>query len=327
MNKRVISWLALGAFCAVLAAPAAAQPSSGSRDTVRIVVPFAAGGPTDFMARQLSIPLARYLGKTVLVDNRPGASGNIGTQHVADSRPDGLTLVHTTAAMQAINPMMYPDAGYDPVADLVPIAITGALPNILVVHPNSGINTVKQLVDKGKAPGAMLNFATFGPGSSPHFYGSLLKNSTGIEASSIAYKGSAHAITDMLAGRLDFTFDSMTTSLQHVKAGKLKGLAITSHERSPLLPELPTLKETGYGGSVEPTFWLALQVAKGTDPAVVASLREAVYKAIQDPEYRDGVAPRGVQVLDVPPARLEKFVKEDTANWVQAAKSIGIKPE
>lgn len=275
----------------------------------------------------MSLPLAKYLGKTVIIDNRPGASGNIGTKHVVDSKADGLSLVLTTASMQAINPMMYPDAGYDPVTDLVPVGIIGALPNVLVVHPSSGINSVKQLVDKGKAAGVMLNFATFGLGSSPHFYGSLLKNSTGIAASPIAYKGSAHAITDMLAGRLDFTFDSMTTSLQHVRAGKLKGLAITSQKRSPLLPDVPTLKETGYGGSVEPTFWMMLQVAKGTDTAVVTSLREAVYKAVHDPEYRDNVAARGVEVMDVPANKLDQFAKEETANWVQAAKSIGIKPE
>jgi tripartite-type tricarboxylate transporter receptor subunit TctC len=309
---------------AVLSLPAMAQLGGGK--TTTIVVPFSASGPTDFIARLLAEPLAKELGMPVIIDNRPGASGNIGTKRVVDSNPDGLTLVHSTAAMQAVNPLMYPDAGFEPSQDLIPVGITGALPNILVVHPESGIKTVEALVKKGTQPGGDLSFATFGPGSSPHFFGSLLKKTANITSVPIAYKGSGSASTDMLAGRIDFMFDSMTTSLPQVKAGKLVPLAITSSKRSPLLPEVPTLKETGYG-DVDVNFWFTLQVPASTPPEIVAKLRQAIDKAVQDPKYRQSVAARGVENFYVAPSDLDAFVKSDTKKWRETALSIGIKPE
>lgn len=300
--------------------------SAHAQTTTTIVVPFSAGGPTDFMARQLAQPLSKELGMPVIIENKPGASGNIGTKQVVDSKPDGLTLVHSTAAMQAVNPLMYPDATFNPAKDLIPVGITGALPNVLVVHPDSGIKSVKELVEKGKAANAQLSFATFGPGSSPHFYGSVLQKTTGISAMPIPYKGSAHAITDMLAGRIDFMFDSMTTSITHVKSGKLVGLAITSNERSPLLPDLPTLKESGYGDA-DVTFWFTLQVPAGTTADRVEKLRLAIDRAVKNPEYQQSVAARGVQNFYVPPGEIESFVKKDTQKWLETAKSIGIKAQ
>lgn len=323
MNLK-LSTVMIGLTAALLSAPTLAQ-GLGSK-TMRIVVPFSAGGPTDFIARQLAQPLSRELGISVIVENRPGASGNIGTRYVVDAEPDGMTLVHTTAAMQAVNPLMYPDAPFHPSRDLVPVGITGALPNVLVVHPDSGIKTLDDLVKRGKDSSQALDFATFGPGSSPHFYGSLLRQTTGISAIPVAYKGSAHAITDVLAGHVDFLFDSMTTSVSHVQGGKLLGLAITSSQRSPLLPDVPTLKETGYG-DLEVTFWFALQAPAKTPADVVERLRQAIDKAVQDPDYRQGIAARGAENFYVKPGELEAFVKSDTQKWTQAAHTIGIKPE
>ncbi|HRN66246.1 MAG TPA: tripartite tricarboxylate transporter substrate binding protein, partial [Alicycliphilus sp.] len=170
VTRRVLLAAALAA-----ALPLQAMAQSGAGKITTLVVPFAAGGPTDFMARLLAQPLGRELGTQVIIENRPGASGNIGTKQVMTTKPDGLTLVHTTIAMQAINPLMYPDQDFNPARDLVPVGITGALPNVLVVHPSSGIKTLAELVAKGKAKNAQLNFATFGPGSSPHFYGTLFQ--------------------------------------------------------------------------------------------------------------------------------------------------------
>ena len=324
MKKLKRRALMLGLAVAVFTVPAMAQLSAGK--TTTIVVPFSAGGPTDFIARLLAQPLAKELGMPVIIDNRPGASGNIGTKNVVDAKPDGLTLVHSTAAMQAVNPLMYPNANFEPSKDLLPVGITAALPNVLVVHPDSGIKTVAELVKKGKEKDAELSFATFGPGSSPHFYGSLLEKTAGISAMPIAYKGSGNAITDMLAGRIDFMFDSMTTSITHVQANKLVPLAITSSQRSPLLPDVPTLKETGYG-DVDVNFWFALQVPAGTPPETVTRLRQAIAKAVQDPEYRKSVAARGVENFDVAPEQLDDFVKADTQKWRETAQSIGIKAE
>lgn len=320
-NRRQI---VVTAAAALTGAPLLAQ-SIGARVT-KIVVPFSAGGPTDFIARQFAIPLSRELGMPVIVENKPGASGNIGTQLVAEAEANGLTLVHTTAAMQAVNPLMYPDARFHPGRDLVPVGITGSLPNVLVVHPKSGIKTIEDLVKKGRQPGSQLTFATFGPGSSPHVYGSILRKLTGISALAVAYKGSAHAITDMLAGHIDFLFDSMTTSVSHVKAGSLVGLAITSPKRSPLLPQVPTLKETGHG-ALDLNFWFTMQAPAKTPPDTVERLRRACDVAAKDKGYLDAMAARGVEGFHVPAPQLAAFVESDAKRWTEAALSIGIKPE
>ncbi|RJF92492.1 Bug family tripartite tricarboxylate transporter substrate binding protein [Noviherbaspirillum saxi] len=316
--------LLLGAAASIIAAPGFAQ-SFGSR-SMRIVVPFSAAGPTDFIARLFVQQFAEEIGMPVIVENRPGASGNLGTQHVIDSDPDGMTLVHTTAAMQSINPMMYPSARFHPSRDLVPVALTAAMPNVLVVHPNSGVKTIDDLVRKGKQPGAQLTFATFGPGSSPHVYASILRKATGISAIAVPYKGSGNAINDVLAGNIDFIFDSMTTAASHVRSGKLLGLAITSNERSALLPNVPTLKETKYG-ELDLKFWFTLQVHAKTPKDMIERLRTASAKAVKNKTYIDGLLSRGAEPFYVEPSQLSAFVEKDTQRWTAAAQSIGIKPE
>ena len=316
--------LVAAALAAVFPLQVVAQQGTGK--TTTLVVPFAAAGPTDFMARLLARPLGRELDTQVIIENRPGASGNIGTKQVMASKPDGLTLVHTTIAMQAVNPLMYPDQDFNPARDLVPVGVTGALPNVLVVHPSSGIKTAAELIAKGKAKNARLNFATFGPGSSPHFYGTLFEKATQVAAEPIAYKGSGDAAKDMLAGRIDFMFDSMTSAIANVKAEKLVALAITSPQRSPLLPDVPTLKELGYGAA-DVNFWLMLQVPAKTPPEIVKVLRQAVSKAVQDSEYQQNVAARGVDNLYVAPDKLDAFVASETKKWRDTALSIGIKAE
>ncbi|MDM9558305.1 Bug family tripartite tricarboxylate transporter substrate binding protein [Bordetella petrii] len=297
---------------------------TGDASTMRIVVPFSAAGPTDFIARLFAQALAEELKATVIVENKPGASGNIGTQFVVDAPADGTLLVHTTAAMQAVNPILYPGQRFDPAKDLIPVGITGSLANVLVVHPESGVKTIEELVAKGKQ--TELTYATFGPGTSPHIYGELLRGLTGIKAIPIAYKGSGNAKADMLAGRIDFMFDSMTTAVTTVEAGQLLGLAITSQERSALLPDVPTLKEKGYG-RLNLNFWFVLQVSSKTRPEVVQRLRVAVAKAAQNPAYRKGVAERGVDTFTVPADQVERFVREDTAVWRDAVVEMGIKAE
>jgi len=297
---------------------------TGNPSTMRIVVPFSAAGPTDFIARLFAQALSEELKATVVVENKPGASGNIGTQYVVDAPADGTLLVHTTAAMQAVNPILYPDQRFNPAKDLIPIGITGSLANVLVVHPDSGVKTIEDLVEKGKK--TELTFATFGPGTSPHIYGEVLRGLTGIKAIPIAYKGSGNAKADMLAGRIDFMFDSMTTAVTTIESGHLRGLAITSQERSALLPDVPTLKEKGYG-RLNLNFWFVLQVSAKTSPDVVQRLRTAVARAAQNPAYRKGVAERGVDTFTVPADQVEQFVREDTAVWRNAVLDMGIKAE
>lgn len=315
----------LGASASLMAAPLLAQVS-GSR-TVRIVVPFSAGGPTDFIARLYAPLFAQELGLSVIVENRPGASGNIGMQQVATAEPDGLTLVHTTVAMQSINPIMYPSASFNPAKDLVPIGTTGALPNILVVHPSKlGVKTIEELIVKGKQPGAQLTYATFGLGTSSHIYGELLRKSANISAVAVPYKGSGNAITDVIAGHVDFLFDSMTTSVGHVRSGTLRGLAITSSERSRLLPDVPTLKEVGLP-ALDLKFWFILQAPAKTPPEMLERLRKASAKVLQNPSYGEGLISRGAEPLYVAPAELSDFISKDTNRWIAAARSIGLRPE
>lgn len=324
INRRTFL-LQAAAASAIGALPVSAAIAQATHpNTMRLIVPFSAAGPTDFIARLFAQALAEELKTTVVVENKAGASGNIGTQFVVDAPAEGTMLVHTTAAMQAVNPILYPDQRFDPARDLVPIGITGSLANVLVVHPQSGVKSVEELIKKGKE--TELTFATFGPGTSPHIYGELLRGLTGIKAIPIAYKGSGNAKADMLAGRIDFMFDSMTTAVTTVESGQLVGLAITSQERSPLLPEVPTLKEKGFGRS-NLNFWFVLQASAKTPPDVVNRLRQAVARAVQNPAYRKGVTERGVDPFTVPPDDVERFVRDDTAAWRKAVLDMGIKAE
>ncbi|GJG94026.1 tripartite tricarboxylate transporter substrate binding protein [Cupriavidus pauculus] len=317
--------LVLGAAAAMVAGPvfAADWPSK----PVRIVVPFAAGGPTDFIARLLATALSRELGQPVVIDNRPGASGNIGAQHVLDSGADGYTLLHNTVAMQAVNPLMYPHARFQPGRDFVPIATTGSMPNVLVVHPDKlGASTLADLVRLGKAKSDALTYATFGAGTSPHIYGALLQKAAGFHAVAVPYKGSSPALTDVMAGQVDFVFDSFTTCIGQIQGGKLKALAITASQRSPMLPDVPTLKEAGYP-SVDLKFWFSLQASAQTPKPVVDRLRAAAAKAVNDPEYVAALRNRGAEPMPTRPDQLVDFVRHDTERWTKVARGLGIQPE
>lgn len=317
--------LLIGAVASVLAGPlfAADWPTK----PVRIVVPFAAGGPTDFIARLLATALSKELGQPVVIDNRPGASGNIGAQHVLDSGNDGYTLLHNTVAMQAVNPLMYPHARFLPSRDFVPIATTGSMPNVLVVHPDKlKVKTLADLVQLGKAKPGALTYATFGAGSSPHIYGSLLQKKAGFEAVAVPYKGSSPALTDVMAGQVDFVFDSFTTCIGQIQGGKLKPLAITSAQRSPMLPDVPTLKEAGYPGA-DLKFWFSLQAPAQTPKAVVDRLRTAAAKAVNDPEYVAALRNRGAEPMPTRPDQLANIVRSDAERWTNIARGLGIQPE
>jgi tripartite-type tricarboxylate transporter receptor subunit TctC len=317
--------LAAALAATVLASPAVADtwPSK----PITLLVPFSAGGPTDFIARLVAEPLSRELGQQVIVQNKPGASGNVGYQSVLNGPADGYTLMHNTVGMQAINPLMYPSAKMHPLQDYVPVGITGAMPNLLVVNPErTPVKTLDELVERGRATSNGLSYATFGPGSSPHVYGALLQKAAKFQAVGVAYKGSANAVTDVIGGQIDFLFDSMSTSIGQVQAGRLKALAITSAQRSPMLPDVPTLKEAGYG-SLDLKFWFSLQVPAGTPPEVVKKLRGAVANVVASDAYRKAMQERGAEALPVAPADLDAFFKRETAQWTDAANAVGLKAE
>ena len=311
---------------ALLARPALSQTDWPLRP-IRIVVPFAAGGPTDFIARLFATPLSALLGQAVVVDNRPGASGNIGSQAVADATPDGYTLLHNTVGMHGIIPLMYPDLRLQPLRDLVPIATTGAVPNVLVTHPTKlQITSVRQLVEKGRSSPGALNFATFGPGTSPHVYAMLLQKLAGFTGTPIPYKGSAPAMTAVLAGEVDFLFDNVSTCIGQIKGGALQALGITSPTRSSALPNLPTMKEAGYPG-FNLNFWFSLEAPARTPAPIVEKLQMAMARVISERSYIEGLQIRGAEPFATERADLGAFLVRETARWQETAKELGVKPE
>ena len=294
--------------------------------TLRIVVPFAPGGPGDFSARLIAMHLAKELDQTVIVDNKPGAGGNIGTQLVADAPADGSTVLLNTVGMQAITPLLYPQLRFKPSRDFLSLGIVSVVPNVLVVHPTKlGVNTLAELVEMARQKPGQLSYATFGSGSSPHIYASLLLKNAGIEGVGVPYKGSAPASSDVMAGNVDFLFDSMTTSLGQVQGGRLKGLAITAPARSALLPAVPTMQECGYP-AVNLRFWLSLQIHAKTPTPLVDKLRSAVYRCVTNPEYVAALTVRGAEALAIEPAKVHPFVLSDAAHWTSLGKQIDIRP-
>ena len=304
----------------------AALPSWANGPTIRIVVPFAPGGPGDFTGRLMAVHLAKALGQNVIVENKPGANGNLGAQLVADAPADGTSILLNTVGMQAINPLLYPSLRYSPSKDFVSLGIGSVVPNVMVVHPTKlGVNTLQELVALAKKQPGKLTYATFGPGSSPHIYTALLLKNAGIDAIQVPYKGSAPASSDVMAGNVDFLFDSMTTSVGLINGGKLKGLAIASAQRSHLVKDVPTMKECGYP-DVALKFWLSLQISAKTPPAVVDQLRKAMYACVQSPGYVEALEARGAEALAISPDKVHDFVVQDSAHWQALGKDINIQP-
>jgi tripartite-type tricarboxylate transporter receptor subunit TctC len=293
---------------------------------IKIVVPFAAGGPTDFVARLLAEPLGTAVGQQVIIENRPGASGNLGAQAVADAEPDGYTLLHTTVATQALNPILMPSSKLRPLKDLVAVGTTAALPNVLVVQPKKiDASSVQQLVELGKMAPKSLNYGTFGHGTSPHILSLLLQRKAGFEAVAVAYRGSAPALTDLISGQIDYLFDNVTTSAEQIKAGIVRGLAITSASRSPVLPDLPTMKEAGFDG-FDLNFGFSLMAPVRTPPAILTKLRSAFDTAVKTTSYANELRARGAEPLLVAQADLAGFVERETERWVQVAQQISLNP-
>jgi len=294
---------------------------------LRLIVPFAAGGPGDFAARLIAIPLGRRLGQPVIVENKPGAGGNIGTQAVLDANADGYALLLNTVGMHAVNPLLYPELRFKPQRDLVTIGVIATVPNVLVVHPTKlGVKDLADLVRLGRQRRDNLTYATYGSGSSPHIYGALLLKAAGLSAVAVPYKGSAPASTDVMGGNVDFLFDSMTTCIGQIQGGKLKGLAITSAQRSSLLPDVPTLREAGYP-ALDLKFWLSLQASAKTPAPIVEALRQAVAQSTQDPAYGSALTARGAEPFHIAPADVQAYVNRDTERWTALARSIDIRPE
>ncbi|MFD1111170.1 Bug family tripartite tricarboxylate transporter substrate binding protein [Pseudoroseomonas ludipueritiae] len=305
-----------------LARPALAQ--SGGRP-VLLIVPFAPGGPTDLIARRLALGLGKPLGQVVVVENRPGAGGNIGAEFVARSAPDGQTILFGTSGPLAINRMLYPDQAYDPVKDFAPIAPLGRIPNVLTVNAKVPARSVPELVALAKKE--RLSFGSSGNGASSHLAGALFNRMAGTTIEHIPYKGTGPALNDLLAGHVAMVFTDVLTALPHIQGGRLHGLGVTTLERSAVLPDLPTVAEQGLPG-YDASVFFGLTVAAATPEPTQARLRSALASAVGQPEVRQFLDSQGMQVAaDLTGAALTTVMTEESSRWARVIKEANVRAD
>jgi tripartite-type tricarboxylate transporter receptor subunit TctC len=322
----------LAAAAALPLLPHAARAQAGwPTKPVRIVVPFAAGGTTDILARALAPELQRGFGQPFIVDNKPGAGGNNGAAEVAKAAGDGYTLLMGTVGTHAINPSLYPKMPYDHVKDFAPVTLVAGVPNVLVLNPASaqkyGINTVVDLIRAARANPGKLNVASSGNGTSIHLAAELFKTLTGSFMLHLPYRGSGPALIDLMAGNVDLMFDNLPSAMPHIKSGRLKALAVTSGVRSGAMPELPTIAEAG--GSLlrnyEASSWFGLLAPAGTPADVVLRLQQETAKAMALPAMKDRLLSQGANPGGMSPADFAKFIDAETKKWAVVVKASGAK--
>jgi tripartite-type tricarboxylate transporter receptor subunit TctC len=289
---------------------------------IRLVVPFPPGGPTDVVARVLSAKLTGVLGQQIIIDNKGGAGGNLGTEVVATAKPDGYTLLFGTAATHGINISLYRHLPYDPVKDFEPIALTGMNPMVLFVPPSMP-RTVEGLIAKMKAEPGKWSFGSSGNGTTNHLAGELFKKRVGIDVLHVPYRGSEPALQDLLAGRLAFMFDSFGTTLEYLKTGQLYALGVMSAKRSIADPDVPTMAEAGVPDFIGAT-WNVLVAPAGTPTAIVDKLNAAVNRSLKDPALAARLKQLGIETVDVStPASTGAFIRSEIAKWRDLVKLAG----
>jgi tripartite-type tricarboxylate transporter receptor subunit TctC len=293
---------------------------------IRLVVPFPAGGTTDIVGRIVAEHVSRRLGQQMIVENRPGAGGNTGTELVKRAAPDGYTLSLCTIGTCAINSSIYANTGYDVQKDFVPVVVVGGVVNVLAVNPKVPAKSVKELVQLAKARPDSLTYGSSGYGTSPHLSGELLKDMAGVEITHVPYKGSAPVIVDLRGGQIDLFFDNAPSILPHVKPGPLRALATTGAKRSKLLPDVPTMEEAGFPGFVIEPWWGVLAPAKAP-PAVVARLNRAINEVLNDPVVIRRFDEIGLDIWGGPPERMANLIRTETAKWGKLVRDRGIKAE
>ena len=309
---------------------AQAQPAWPSKP-VRIVVPFAAGGTTDILARSLAPELQKAFGQPFVVDNKPGAGGNSGAAEVAKSAPDGYTLLMGTVGTHAINSALYPKMPFDPVKDFAPITMMAGVPNVLVLNPafaqKYGINSVADFIRAAKANPGKFNMASSGNGTSIHLAGELFKSMTGSYMVHFPYRGSGPALIDLIGGSVDLMFDNLPSALPQIKAGKLKALAVTSATRSAALPDLPTIAEAGGPAlkGYEASSWFGLMAPAGTPPEVVARLQQENAKALLSPALKERLQAQGAIPGGMSSPAFVSFIAAETQKWAAVVKASGAK--
>jgi len=310
-------WLA----AATLTASSQQYPSHA----VKIIVPFAAGGPADIYARVIAEKLQASLGQSFVVEDKPGGGAILGTEAVVQSAPDGYTLLMMSNT-HTVNESLIPDKRYQLLRDLVPVAPVNYSDLVLVVHPSVKANTLREFIALAKANPGKLNYASSGPGTPYHMAGELFKSMAGVDIVHIPYKGSSGARTDILGGQVQMRFDAITTMAPNVRAGKLKALATSGLKRSMVLPEVPTVSEAGVPG-YEAVIWRGFMAPKGTPPAVIERLNREITKAANSPEMREAWAAQGAVPMSMAPDEFGRFLRQDIDKWAKVVKISGARTD
>jgi len=318
------AFILLCAALAAIASPAGAQQYPTR--PVRFVVPFAPGGSTDTLARTIGIKLTDALKQQVVVDNRPGANGDIGMMIVAKAPPDGYTIVLGYIANLAIAPSLYAKMPYDPVKDFQPLTQPASSPNVLTAHPSVQAKTLQELIALTKAKPGQVSFASTGVASVGHLTGELINNLAGIRMTHVPYKGSGQAVTDILGGHVQVMFSGFSSTLHHIRAGKLRALAVTGPKRSNALPEVATIAEQGFPG-VEATAWYGILAPAGTPKPVVARLHGEMVKSLKLPDVAQKLEGLGFEIVGSTPEQLGTYIRSEIKKWEKVVRASGAKPD
>ena len=300
-----------------------AMAQSYPTKTITIIVPFPPGGTTDVLARAVAQKLGPALGQSVIVDNKPGASGNIAYQYVANAKPDGYTLLISYSGYHVGNPALFDKLAWDPIKDFSPVALLTVSTNVIAVHPSVPVNNLKEFIAYAKANPGKLNYASQGNGSVSHIGTEIFKQTTGVEMVHVPYKGSGPAIQDVLAGQVQVFISTPPSLMQHVQSGKLKGLAVTGKNRHPGMPNVPTTAEAGLP-SFQLESWVALYAPAGTPAPVIAKLTNSVKKSLALPEVKERSDAAGVELRYLNPAQTDALVKKEIPFWSKAIKAANI---
>ena len=323
MNKRQLLLGSLAAASLSKLGTSWAQASNYPNRAIHLIVPSEAGGGTDFTARTIGLKLSELLGQSLVVDNRPGAAGNIGVEQGVRAAPDGYTLVMPITSLP-MSPWLYPKLPYDPVKDLSPIVLACAAPLIMVVNPQLPVNNVQEFIALAKKQPGQLNYANSGNGTTAHLAGELFKKMAGIKMESVNYKGGGSSVIDTVAGRVQMFFSTIPAALPHLKSGKLRALAVTSKHRVEMVPDVPTVDESGLPG-FEVVGWFGIFAPTGTPKTVIVKLNESINVVLKMPDIRERLARQGLIPGGGSPEDLRDLLSADLSKWGKLIKEIGIK--
>ena len=291
---------------------------------IHFVVPYPAGGPLDAVARLTAQKVSADVGQPIVVENRPGAGGNIGAEYVARAAPDGYTLLLGAVATHAINPTLYAHIPYDAQKDFEPVTQIASTPNVLIVNPSLPVHSVREFIAYAKAHPGTLNFGSGSTGSAGHLAGELFKRMAGIDMTHVPYKGAAPAMTDLIAGQVQLMFDNLASALTQIKAGKVRALAVTTAKRTPLAPDLPTIAESGLPG-FDINTWFGLFVPAKTPQPVVQRLHDEFVKALNAPDVREKMLALGAEPVGNTPAQFAAYIKSESEKYAKVIKASGAK--